>query len=426
MKCNPLLLSLYIFSILLPCNNGRGQDYAGLIEQKKFADALVILQSQLNEMYSTRSTDKKIPDSYIAIEKIEEGIDLKKLFAERKLQPYFIENNDTLYTLHINTALCYQNMFKYNEALQHYFQALRFTTISEKDHTIFYSLALLFKRLNKTDAYMNYLEEAYEIKPDNYDYSLELALALASGKNKKKALFHLNRYIQSKGDQTPPELYLTAANCYESIGDFINAGRYYQLYLTIHPDDAAIQFALGYLAYTKISDMKLAHAALTRGLSLYADTDLIRRGISYSILGDITSMDLHYTESISNYLKAIQIAEKFQKSIEDKKTTIEGIKIKINTIKSTLLDKKDISLYPEYQSLMDELGNNELELRRLEHDYSKLAVGELYFKIAALYENTMQYQQAIDWYTKAMASGTKIRESSKKIEKIQLKISRGY
>lgn len=149
MKCNPLILCLCIFSILLLHNNGRGQDYAGLIEQKKFADALVILQSQLNEMYSIRSTDKKIPDSYIAIEKIEEGIDLKKLFAERKLQPYFIENNNTLYTLHINTALCYQNMFKYNEALQHYFQALRFTTISEKDHTIFYSLALIFKRLNK-------------------------------------------------------------------------------------------------------------------------------------------------------------------------------------------------------------------------------------------------------------------------------------
>lgn len=137
-------------------------------------------------------------------------------------------------------------------------------------------------------------------------------------------------------------------------------------------------------------------------------------------------MDLHYTESINNYIKAIQIAERFQKSIEDKKSIIQEIKIKINTIKSTLLDKKDISLYPEYQSLVDDLGNNELELRRLEHDYNKLTVGELYFKIGALYENTMQYQQAIDWYTKAIASGTKIRESSKKIEKIQLKISRGY
>ncbi len=65
---------------------------------------------------------------------------------------------------------------------------------------------------------------------------------------------------------------------------------------------------------------------------------------------------------------------------------------------------------------MDELGNNELELRRLEHEYSKLTVGELYFKIASTYENIMQYQQAIDWYNRAIASGTKIRESSKKLK----------
>ncbi len=426
MKCKSLILFLSIFSILLLYDNGSGQDYAALIQQKKFTDALQIIQLQLDEIYSARSMDKKIPDSYVAIGKIEEGIDLRKLFTDRKLQPYFIENSDTLYTLHLNAALCYHNIFKYKEAVQHYFQALRFTTISEKDHTIFYSLALLFKRLNKLDAYLTYLEEAYEIKPDNYKYSLQLALALAPGEDKKKALFHLNRYIQSKGNDTPPELYLTAANCYESIGDFINAGRHYQLYLKVHSDDAAIQFALGYLAYTKISDMKLAYTSLSKGLSLYGDSDLVRKGISHAIIGDITSMDLNYTESLNHYLQAIQISEKLQKFIEEKKNSIEEIKIKINTIKSALLDKKDISLYPEYQSLMDELGNNELELRQLEHEYTKLTIGELYFKIASTYENTMQYQQAIDWYTRAIASGTKIRESSKKIEKLQWKISRGY
>ncbi|MCX8122629.1 MAG: hypothetical protein N3F66_00510 [Spirochaetes bacterium] len=380
----------------------------------------------MNKIYTSRSFDKKIPTSYIAIEKIEEGIDLKKLFTERKLQPYFIENNDTLYTLHIDAALCYQSIFKYNEAIQHYFQALRFTTISQKDHIIFYSLAQLFKRLNKTDAYLNFLEEAYEINPDNYDYSLELALSLASGKNKKKALYHLNRYIQAKGDQTPPELYLTAANCYESINDFISASRFYQLYLNRNSDDSAVLFALGYLAYTKISDMKLAYTSLNKGLSLYNSNDLFRKGMSHSILGDISSMDLNYKESIDHYLQAIAISDIMKQSIDDKKNNIESIKTKINTIKSTLLDKKDVSLYPEYQSLMDELGNNELELRRLDHEYSKLNTGELYFKIASIYEVISQYQLAIDWYTKAIATGTKIRESTKKIEKIQLKISKGY
>ncbi len=425
-KYNKYLLLLFAFTILLFPIIIIGQDYADLIQQKKFTDALLLIQAKLNEIYSKRSTDKKIPDSYIAIEKIEEGIDLKKIFVERKLQPYFIENNDTLYSLHINAAICYTNIFKYNEAIQHYFQALRFTTISEKDHSIFYSLALLFKRLKKTNAYLNYLEEAYEIKPDNYDYSLELALNLASGKNKKKSLFHLNRYIQFKGDQTPPELYLTAARCYESIGDYLNAAHHYQSYLKTHPDDAAILFAVGYLSYTKISDMKLAYTSLAKGLSLYDETALTQKGISHSILGDITSMDLNYTESLDHYLKAVAIAQNIQHSIEDKKNSIKELKTKINSVKSTLLDKKDVSLYPEYQSLLDQLGNNELELRHLEHEYNKLNTGELYFKIASIYEITLNYQQAIDWYSKAIASGTKVRESSKKIEKLQLKISRGY
>jgi PTH1 family peptidyl-tRNA hydrolase len=171
-----LLLSFFMNSYLF------GQNYKDAIHQKKFSEALTIIQSKLDDIYSKRSIEKQIPTTYVAIEKIEEGVDLQKIFSERKIQPYFIENNDTLYALHADTALCYQNIYKYHEALQHYFQALRFTTIGEKDHTIFYSIAQIFKKINKFNAYVLYLEEAYEIKPDNYDYSLELSLALSSGK----------------------------------------------------------------------------------------------------------------------------------------------------------------------------------------------------------------------------------------------------
>jgi tetratricopeptide (TPR) repeat protein len=403
-----------------------GQNYKDAIHQKKFSEALTIIQSKLDDIYSKRSIEKQIPTTYVAIEKIEEGVDLQKIFSERKIQPYFIENNDTLYALHADTALCYQNIYKYHEALQHYFQALRFTTIGEKDHTIFYSIAQIFKKINKFNAYVLYLEEAYEIKPDNYDYSLELSLALSSGKNKKKALFHLNRYIASKGDSVPPNLYLIAANCYESIGDYIKASEQYTLYLHHKPNDYAVLFALGYLAYTKISDMKLAYKSFINAIPLFNENDWVLKGLSYTMLGDIECMDLNYKNGLEYYLQSIAISENMKKIIDEKKANINTINDKINVIKSTLLANKDIALYPQYQTLMDELGNNELELRQLEHEYSKLNAGLLSFKIAVAHENMMQFAQAIEWYNKTIEYGIKIRESSKKIEKLQLKISRGF
>ncbi len=415
-----LLLSFFMNSYLF------GQNYKDAIHQKKFSEALTIIQSKLDDIYSKRSIEKQIPTTYVAIEKIEEGVDLQKIFSERKIQPYFIENNDTLYALHADTALCYQNIYKYHEALQHYFQALRFTTIGEKDHTIFYSIAQIFKKINKFNAYVLYLEEAYEIKPDNYDYSLELSLALSSGKNKKKALFHLNRYIASKGDSVPPNLYLIAANCYESIGDYIKASEQYTLYLHHKPNDYAVLFALGYLAYTKISDMKLAYKSFINAIPLFNENDWVLKGLSYTMLGDIECMDLNYKNGLEYYLQSIAISENMKKIIDEKKANINTINDKINVIKSTLLANKDIALYPQYQTLMDELGNNELELRQLEHEYSKLNAGLLSFKIAVAHENMMQFAQAIEWYNKTIEYGIKIRESSKKIEKLQLKISRGF
>jgi hypothetical protein len=89
MKCNVLTVCLAIFCIALLYDNSSGQDYNGLIQQKKFTEALQIIQSQLDAIYSKRSIDKKIPDSYIAIEKIEEGINLQKLFTDRKLATIF-------------------------------------------------------------------------------------------------------------------------------------------------------------------------------------------------------------------------------------------------------------------------------------------------------------------------------------------------
>lgn len=414
---------LLVIPLVLPAF---GQDYKELMQQNKYADAVVIIESRLSDIYKTRVYDKRIPTPYIAIEKLEAGIDLQKLFSERKADPFFIENNEILYTLHYHAAQCYHKIFTYNYALQHYIQALRFTTITDKDHVIFYSMSQIFKSLNKFDAYLQSLEEAYELKPDNYDYSLELAHSLSSGKNLRKALYHLNRYIQLKGGDIPPDVYLTAANLYESIGDFINASRFYRLYLGRNPNDYNILFALGYLSYTKISDMKTAYDSFSKAIPLLNVDDNVRRGQAYSMLGDIDYMDRKYSESIAHYHKSIESAEIMKSSIENKRNLISAIKNDINAVKASLLEKKEAPLYTEYQTLADELGINELRLRELEHEYSKLNTGNVYFKIASAYEAHEQYSQAIDWYSKAIAHGTNIRLSAKKIERLRLKLSRGY
>ena len=82
------------------------------------------------EIYDARSGDRLTPSEYSVMKNLESGKSLlRKAYRERKPGGFFIESNPELSSLHIYAARSYHKLGKYDFALNHYTQALRFRVI---------------------------------------------------------------------------------------------------------------------------------------------------------------------------------------------------------------------------------------------------------------------------------------------------------
>ena len=276
-------------------------------------------------------------------------------------------------------------------------------------------------------AYHAALETAYELQPENYDYSLELGKSLARYGKKKRAIYHLERYVQSRS--TPLEdasLYITLANLHGETGRHLDTVKYYREYLEVKPDDAHIHFALGTLCYTRTGNYPLAINSFEKALSLLPEDDVYRRGKSMEYSGDIHLSELRFTSAIQNYTGAIKYQEKLSEEIGKLETAVQTLDKKINSLKSSLLQNRDYSLYTEYEYTVQEKARKELELRRKKHELDKLNPGRVRWNLADAYEHDGQLEEALKWYRQALAMAYQSRKARAKISKLQLKINRGY
>jgi tetratricopeptide (TPR) repeat protein len=102
-------------------------------------------------------------------------------------------------------------------ALYHFVQSMRFKqTGAPGDDKIFYQMSRVYARQRNMRARMQMLETAYEIAPDNPEYSLELGPGAAATNDRTRAIFHLERYLAAIGrPPDDPRLYLVVGNLNE-------------------------------------------------------------------------------------------------------------------------------------------------------------------------------------------------------------------
>ncbi len=427
-------------------------EYKILFKQGKYKKAIKAVNKAIRAIYNKRVSNKILPDKeYISDKPIkfsqssDKYILNKKLFQSRKVKGFFIKDDKQMYNLHYFAAQSYQKLKDQRNALNNFYQALRYRTITKADHKIFYDIAQTYKATNnyrKTSsfqAYLNALEAAYTINPDKISYSLELAKELYYTKNKKRAIFHLKRYVENATNPSPG-LYLLLGNLYEQTGKYLFTQKYYQLYLQKTNDKSAsyvwpsgkkippgyAYFALGYLAYSKTGNHAIAKSAFRKALKLLSEKDIFRRSKSHEYIADIAVGDLQYTNAISYYLETIKYQDSILKKIKHKQKVIKKLRSEINAIKSFLLKNSDSNKFELYQDKQIELGKQEIKLRAIVKDYNKLNPGKVRWNIAMAFKKLEKYNAAMKYFRECISFDYNSNEARRNIIKIQLKLKRGY
>lgn len=426
-----IIICFSFLTALMPAVYPQAQDdYAALFNNKEYDKSYTVIITKLNEIYSKRVEDRKIPSGYIALSNVGEDTDLLTLFRQRKEKGFFIEDNPELSELHFFAGRSASQLDKKKESLNHYIQALRFRKLEQaRDDVIYYEISAIFKKYNEPvyfKGYVDALEQAYTLNPSNPLYSYEIGDALSVTKEKKKSIFHLKRYLDSTDGEVNPEVYLKLGGLYESIGRYLDTEKYYNEYLRRKPDDAEILFALGYISYSKTGNYILAESSLRQALKILKDSDLYRRSKSYEYLGDMSYNNLKYDKALLFYNECISYQSKILELIANKNNARKQLTFEINKLKEALINNKEFEKYEDYEILIDDRNKIDKELEILQLEFNKLQPGRIRWFMAVSYEKTEKYNEAIEYYRESVRYNYNSNKAREMIVKLQLKIKRGY
>jgi len=426
-----LLIVFFLLFLSAKINaQNTGDDYRAAYNSKDYAKSLEIINSKLNEYYIKKVKDRRIPEQMISILNVGEKTDLVKLFRKRKEKGFFIENNPQMADLHLYAARSLSAINKKRDALNNYIQSLRFSKFEDgKDDVVFYEIAGIFKTMDGGiyfRGYVNALEQAYIFNKDNYEYSKELGIALFRTEEKKKAAYHLERYVALSGEKPDPLIYLKLAGLYESLKKYLLSEKYYNEYLREKPDDGAIHYALGYICYNNTGNYILAKSSFTAALRILPENDLYRRAKALEFLGDMAYSNLKYETGIGLYLKGIQYQDKILERVEEKKKELAELDEKILSMKTDVIYKQDFDNFEEFEMLQDDRGKVDSELNDLKYQFRTMNPGKIRWNIAVIYKKIDKYEDAIRYYREAIHFNYKANDSRDMITKLQLKIRRGY
>jgi len=405
-------------------------DFKTQYNSRDYIKSLESINVRLNEYYTRNVAERRIPEQMISILNVGEKTDLIQLFRKRKEKGFLIENNPEMAELHLYAARNLSALNRKRDALNNYIQSLRFSTYEDmKDDIIYYEISGIFKSLDEGiyfKGYIDSLEQAYIFNKNNYEYSRELGLALFSTEDKKKAAYHLERYIEFSGDKSNPELFKKLASLYESIKKYMEAEKYYNEYLRYKPEDGAVHYSLGYLAYYHTGNYTLAESSFEAALRLLREDDLYRRSKSLEYLADMSYSNLKYSKSIDLYMNGIKYQDMIRERIDQKNRELSAINVQINNMKKEVIYKQDFNNYEEFEMLQDDKGKIESEIDNLKYQFKNMNPGKIRWNIAEIYTKKTKYEDAIKYYREAVHFNYNANQSRDMITKLQLKIRRGY
>lgn len=430
LKYTLVVSAVILFLPIINHAQTESDDFKTAYNSRNYAKSLELINVKLNEYYLKKVEDRRIPEQMISILNVGEKTDLIELFRKRKEKGFLIEDNAEMSELHLYAARSLSALNKKRDALNNYIQSLRFSKYEDmKDDIVYYEISGIFKTMDGGiyfKGYIDSLEQAYIFNKNNYMYSRELGLALFRTEDKKKAAYHLERFVKESGETPDPDIYLKLASLYESIKKYMEAEKNYNEYLRYKPEDGGVHYSLGYLAYFHTGNYTLAESSFKAALRLLREDDLYRRSKSLEYLADMSYSNLKYTRSIELYQNGIEYQKMIQERIEQKKKELASINQKINEMKSEVIYKLDFNNFEEFEMLQDDQGKVETEIDNLKYQFKNMNPGKIRWNLAEIYTKTAKYEEAIRYYREAVYFNYNANLSRDMITKLQLKIRRGY
>ena len=428
MKMRHLYQLSLIISILFSVLPASAQDKAAeLYTSGKYDESLSLVLKELDNFYSSRMLETRIPESFITLIEKKEKADLLELYRNRTEKGFFVEENPRIANLHLQAARCYEKKAEFLPAINQCYQSLRYRSITpERDHIVFYQMANIFKQMKQKTATINCLETAVTLNPREYSYSLEIGDLLYRSNDPKRAIYHFERYINQSGETPGPELYLKIANLYEETGNYLQTQKYLQLYLDKKMDNGDIHFALGYISYAHTGNYPLAFRSFSRALELLPKEDLFRRARCGEYMGDMFMSDREYEKAIESYRETIAYGRQVEKDLDSLRQSITETDRKISDLKKSLLKAPAYDQYEELQSTQEKKGRQEKLFKDRRADYEKLHPGVVRWNLAESLVRLERLPEAVEAYRDCLSFNYQAVECRENIKKLRLKISRGY
>lgn len=429
MRNNSIILSIIIFISVFTTLHvfPQSANYMKQYASGDYQGSLDTINRRLEEIYIENLHAIKIPNEFISTKDNRDEIDLRLLFKRHKAEGFFIEDKKDLSDLHLYAGRCYYKTSKYRDSVNNFIQSLRYKIIDpSKDHRVFYEIAQVFKKMKLFNSYMYSLEAANTMNPDNATYSLELGLELYNTKETKRAIHYLERYIASTDDTIAPDVNLKLAGLYDSTHQYLKAEQHYLEYLKKKPDDGSIQLALGMLSYRRTGHYELSMKSLNRSIELLSEKDITLISQAYETKGDIEYHNQNYDQAIKAYSRTIHYQDEIQNKIILLQKEINELSANINRMKKSLIKDKLYDQYEEYEYLQEQKGRKEATLSDLKTQFSRLHAGRIRWNIADTYEQLGKLEKAIEFYRQSISYNYKSNNARDKIQKLQLKIKRGY
>jgi len=418
---------VHIFFLLSISLVSAQESFDPLISSGNYKEAYVQIKKRLEEIYSSKVDDKRIPNDFISLGSAEERIDLNRLFSERKAEPYFVENNPELFKLHRLAGVCAFNLREYDSAVRHYYQCFRFKEIEfASDSAVFYELSRVYKEAGYFRAYLNSLEQACSLDRANADYALELGRALYAGRDKKRSILYLERYLSLKGEAENINDYILLANLHADINRYLATADYYRKYLAKKNDDAVIIYALGFICYNNVGSLDEALVLFNRALEILPAEDILRRHKCNEYSGDILYRNLRFQEAFEAYSRTVEYENKIDSAVKQKKDEIIDMRKTARELKISLLKQKNYEKFKEFQLLERKIEIMEYELLQQNYERRKLSSGKVRWNSAEILEKLERNEEAIKYYQASADFNYKAPQARERIIKLQLKIKRGY
>jgi tetratricopeptide (TPR) repeat protein len=201
---------------------------------------------------------------------------------------------------HYNLGVFLQDDNNFDEAVQHYFNALRINPRFSKAH---YNLGVIFARQEKTDQAVEHYLKSLEIDPNYVEAHSNLGLELAKQGKFDEAIDRYRKALQI--NPTYAVAYVNLGDAFAEKDENDEAVRHYLKALQIDPNFAKAHNNLGLVL---IGQGKLDEAAEHYRRALQAKPDLAE---AHNNLGFVLARQAKLDEAIEHYRQALEAKPDF-------------------------------------------------------------------------------------------------------------------